>query len=43
MRTLKKDLFKRHILGRVKAYTYTIEFQKRWVELFVKISNNNIE
>ena len=40
---LKKDLFKRHILGRVKAYTYTIEFQKRWVELFVKISNNNIE
>ena len=26
---LKTDLFKRHVLGRVKAYTYTIEFQKR--------------
>ena len=26
---LKTDLFQRHVLGRTKAYTYTIEFQKR--------------
>ena len=26
---LKKDLFKRHVMGRARAYTYTIEFQKR--------------
>jgi len=26
---LKKDILERHVLGRVKAYTYVIEFQKR--------------
>ena len=26
---LKKDLFKRHVLGRVRAYSYVIEYQKR--------------
>jgi hypothetical protein len=26
---LKKQLFKKHMLGKVVAYTYVVEFQKR--------------
>ena len=26
---LKKDILQNHVLGRVKAYSYVIEFQKR--------------
>ena len=29
MRALEDDLFKKHVLGRVKGHVYTIEFQKR--------------
>ena len=31
----KKDILKNHVLGKVKAYSYVIEFQKRGMYVFM--------
>ena len=35
LQEFKKDILTNHVLGKVKAYSYVIEFQKRGVYTFI--------